>query len=107
MPLRKIDRLFNYTYSTAPTPSLDSKRVPLVRTNTNFSTNSSTRCILFMQIYASSGWFWTWLTDIKTVRSLLPRRPEVVLNGRCGDGCCHLYEGIYLNFALFLCLFDH
>uniref|UniRef100_A0AAR2KSL1 Protein-serine/threonine kinase n=1 Tax=Pygocentrus nattereri TaxID=42514 RepID=A0AAR2KSL1_PYGNA len=27
--LRKIDRLFNYTYSTAPTPSLDSKRVPL------------------------------------------------------------------------------
>uniref|UniRef100_A0AAY5EK45 Protein-serine/threonine kinase n=1 Tax=Electrophorus electricus TaxID=8005 RepID=A0AAY5EK45_ELEEL len=29
VPLRKIDRLFNYTYSTAPTPSLDSKRVPL------------------------------------------------------------------------------
>uniref|UniRef100_A0A8B9KRM0 Protein-serine/threonine kinase n=1 Tax=Astyanax mexicanus TaxID=7994 RepID=A0A8B9KRM0_ASTMX len=27
--LRKIDRLFNYTYSTAPTPSLESKRVPL------------------------------------------------------------------------------
>lgn len=29
--LRKIDRLFNYMYSTAPTPSLEPGAVPLVR----------------------------------------------------------------------------
>uniref|UniRef100_A0AAQ4PKQ6 Protein-serine/threonine kinase n=1 Tax=Gasterosteus aculeatus aculeatus TaxID=481459 RepID=A0AAQ4PKQ6_GASAC len=29
VPLRKIDRLFNYTYSTAPTPSLEPGSVPL------------------------------------------------------------------------------
>lgn len=30
VPLRKIDRLFNYMYSTAPTPSLEPGAVPLV-----------------------------------------------------------------------------
>lgn len=29
VPLRKIDRLFNYMYSTAPTPSLEQGAVPL------------------------------------------------------------------------------
>lgn len=35
VPLRKIDRLFNYMYSTAPTPRLDSSQaaVPLVNTH--------------------------------------------------------------------------
>lgn len=32
VPLRKIDRLFNYMYSTAPTPSLEPGAVPLVNT---------------------------------------------------------------------------
>lgn len=37
VPLRKIDRLFNYMYSTAPTPSLEpSNTVPLVHTYTLF-----------------------------------------------------------------------
>lgn len=30
VPLRKIDRLFHYMYSTAPTPSLEQGAVPLV-----------------------------------------------------------------------------
>lgn len=34
VPLRKIDRLFNYMYSTAPTPSLEPGAVPLVNTHT-------------------------------------------------------------------------
>lgn len=34
VPLRKIDRLFNYMYSTAPTPSLEPGAVPLVHTHT-------------------------------------------------------------------------
>lgn len=33
VPLRKIDRLFHYMYSTAPTPSLEPGAVPLVNTH--------------------------------------------------------------------------
>lgn len=37
VPLRKIDRLFNYMYSTAPTPSLEPGAVPLVHTQNHIS----------------------------------------------------------------------
>lgn len=37
VPLRKIDRLFNYMYSTAPTPSLEPGAVPLVHTHKSFN----------------------------------------------------------------------
>lgn len=37
VPLRKIDRLFNYMYSTAPTPSLEPGAVPLVNTHNQIS----------------------------------------------------------------------
>lgn len=37
VPLRKIDRLFHYMYSTAPTPSLEQGAVPLVTTTRRFS----------------------------------------------------------------------
>jgi len=44
--LRKIDRLFNYTYSTAPTPSLGSKRVPLVKKMCGYSILTATNFIV-------------------------------------------------------------
>lgn len=40
VPLRKIDRLFHYMYSTAPTPSLEHGAVPLVKMICAFSLSS-------------------------------------------------------------------
>lgn len=40
VPLRKIDRLFHYMYSTAPTPSLEHGAVPLVKMICVFSWSS-------------------------------------------------------------------
>lgn len=41
VPLRKIDRLFHYMYSTAPTPSLEPGAVPLVNTHTKIKSVST------------------------------------------------------------------
>ncbi|XP_010764061.1 pyruvate dehydrogenase (acetyl-transferring) kinase isozyme 3, mitochondrial [Notothenia coriiceps] len=50
VPLRKIDRLFNYMYSTAPTPSLQPGTVPLI-INHEFSSS----CVSFLQALSSES----------------------------------------------------
>uniref|UniRef100_A0AAQ4QVT7 Protein-serine/threonine kinase n=1 Tax=Gasterosteus aculeatus aculeatus TaxID=481459 RepID=A0AAQ4QVT7_GASAC len=53
VPLRKIDRLFNYTYSTAPTPSLEPGSVPLVHTQQQIRIDHGD-CVFIFFIYVGT-----------------------------------------------------
>ncbi|XP_055513250.1 pyruvate dehydrogenase (acetyl-transferring) kinase isozyme 2, mitochondrial-like isoform X2 [Leucoraja erinacea] len=65
VPLSKIDRLFSYMYSTAPTPHLGT----------------------------SGGWFRLWAANFKTLCQVLSRRPSALFNGGLWDRCSYLPKG--------------
>lgn len=66
VPLRKIDRLFNYMYSTAPTPRLDSSQAAVPLVNSHHTAYVCVCMCGFMQpVYiVSAGWFWLWAANL-------------------------------------------
>lgn len=98
VPLRKIDRLFTYTYSTAPRPSLDGSRAaPLV---SGADTRRLKQPILkWILPPAVPGWLRIRPPHLSTVRALLSGRPEALLPGGLWNRCSHLHPGdwFYVN----------
>lgn len=111
VPLRKIDRLFNYMYSTAPTPSLEPGAVPLVhpfiKSNliiidlvdhclsymTHTHTHIWERESAVFLICSCAGWFWLWLAHFQALCPILPGGFKTLLHGGRWHRCCHLFEG--------------
>lgn len=102
VPLRKIDRLFHYMYSTAPTPSLETGAVPLVNAPPESCdggqekkkiSNIPGRFEVPPRLLLSPGRFWIRFADFKALRQVFSRRPEALLHGGRGDGRGHLPEG--------------
>lgn len=105
VPLRKIDRLFNYMYSTAPTPSLEPGAVPLVNTPRIIQSHTTVmttckHCILaardrdfYLAPLPHAGWFWLRFAHFSALCPILPGGPETLLHGGRGDRRRHLSEG--------------
>ncbi|XP_035302221.1 pyruvate dehydrogenase (acetyl-transferring) kinase isozyme 1, mitochondrial isoform X4 [Cricetulus griseus] len=88
VPLRKIDRLFNYMYSTAPRPRFETSRaVPLVCDAEEPCIHKpSSGCGIPKTSKANfTGWFWLWIAHITPLCTVLPGGPKAVLLGGLRD----------------------
>lgn len=92
VPFRKMENLFSYMYSTAPTPQMDEKqRAPLVRHYIiflilykniklfqkhqfvrNISLHGLRLCFLNICLILSSGWVWLWAAHLAALCQVLP-----------------------------------
>lgn len=101
VPLRKIDRLFNYMYSTAPTPSLEPGAVPLVHTHIKsnrywpviYGMASGKWKSTVILLSPCTGWFWLRFAHFQALCPILPGGSETLLHGGRWHRCCHLFEG--------------
>lgn len=99
VPLRKIDRLFTYTYSTAPRPSLDGRAAPLVSGPDTRLEGKRNRFLNWILPPAFPGWLRIRPPYLSTVRALLSGRLEALLPGGLWNRCSDLHPGdwFYVN----------
>uniref|UniRef100_A0AAQ6A981 Protein-serine/threonine kinase n=1 Tax=Amphiprion ocellaris TaxID=80972 RepID=A0AAQ6A981_AMPOC len=97
VPLRKIDRLFSYMYSTAPSPVHvdNSRNAPLVRQNLSHSLSELKTCR--SKTFCFYCWFWIWPSHLPPVCQVFPGRPAALFYGGLWHLSCHLLEGPVLG----------
>ncbi|XP_029588454.1 pyruvate dehydrogenase (acetyl-transferring) kinase isozyme 2, mitochondrial isoform X1 [Salmo trutta] len=102
VPLRKIERLFSYMYSTAPSPvDVDNSRnAPLVRPCPGATEHERFYWQSDLIHWSTTfGWFRLRSSHLPSLCQVLPGRPAALLHGGIRDVSCHLPEGLVLRFC--------
>lgn len=102
VPVRKVERLFSYMYSTAPRPEISThRRTPLVHTLPSHHCTSDQPCVCLCvcvtcTVCVSAGGVWLRAAALASLYPLLPGWPAALPTGGIRHGCRHPPKGKHL-----------